>query len=315
MTANDSPVLVADVGGTNTRVALARGRVLVTGSTARFRNAEFDGLEGVLQAYLARHPTRPARAAIALAGPVRGAFAEMTNLGWSVDAEALAQATGLGQVALLNDLQAQGHAVPYLPATHLRIVRAGQREDGARLVIGLGTGVNAAPVLPVGAGHVVPAAEAGHIHLPLRGPLDYRLADWLTARRGFPSVEDVLSGSGLERLYAFHAAEAKSSRALDAAAIMAALEEGDALAQAVGRHYVRLLAQVTADLALITLPVGGIFLIGGVARAIAPWLDRFGFDAGFTDMGRFSDTVARFPVAIVEDDFAALTGCAAYLSA
>ena len=315
MAEHDSPVLVADVGGTNTRVALARGRTLVAASTERFRNAEFTGLDTVLQAFLDRHRTRPARAAIALAGRVQGTQAEMTNLGWQVDAGALAKATGIAQIALLNDLQAQGHALAYLPQTHLRRLRAGIPEDGPKLVIGLGTGVNAAPVYAAVAGHIVPPAEAGHIHLPLRGPVDYRLADWLIARRGFASVEDVLSGSGLERLYAFHAQEAKSGRTLNAEQIMAAMEAGDALACATGRHYVRLLAQVTADLALITLPSSGVYLIGGVARAFAPWLERFGFESAFTDMGRFSDLVTRFPVAIVEDDYAALSGCAAYLQA
>ncbi len=315
MTPKDSPVLVVDVGGTNTRVALARGRTLIAGSTERFRNADHDGLGAILAQYLLRHSLTPARAAVALAGPVRGSHAEMTNLGWSVEAGELAQHLGIAELTLLNDLQAQGHALAHLPDSHLRRVRSGQPEDGPKLVVGLGTGVNAAPVYPAGAGHIVPAAEAGHIHLPLHGAEDYHLADWLIARRGFASVEDVLAGSGLERLYAYHAQDARSGRALDAGAIMAAMEQGDALAQSVGRHYVRLLAHVLADLALITLPFGGIYLIGGVSRAFAPWLERFGFDAAFTDMGRFSDLVARFPVAIVEDDYAALAGCAAYLDA
>lgn len=313
MALSETPSLVADVGGTNTRVALARGRVLISGTTERFRNAEFAGLEHVLAAYLERHRNTPEHAAIALAGPVRGHEAEMTNLGWRVEAGALARACGFDSVSLLNDLQAQGHALPHLPETHLRRIRAGTPEDGAKLVIGLGTGVNAAPVYPNGAGHLVPPAEAGHIHLPLHEALDYRLSDWLIARRGFASVEDVLAGSGLERLYAFHAHEAGVSQALDVAAIIAAMEAGDALAQRTGRHYVRLLAQVTADLALITLPVGGIYYIGGVARAMVPWFERFGFEAALTDMGRFSDLVARFPLALVEDDFAALSGCATYL--
>lgn len=315
MTEHDSPVLVADVGGTNTRVALARGRTRIAASTERFRNADFTSLDAILQAFLERHRTQPARAAIALAGPVRGTQAEMTNLGWQVDAVALAQATGIGQIALLNDLQAQGHALAHLPETHLRRLRAGSPETGPKLVIGLGTGVNAAPVYAAGARHIVPPAEAGHMRLPLHGTEDYRLADWLIARHGFASVEDVLSGAGLERLYAFHAAEAKSGSTLNAAEIMAAMESGEALAQITGRHYVRLLGHVTADLALITLPFGGVYFIGGVARAFAPWLERFNFESAFTNMGRFSDLVARFPVAIVEDDYAALSGCAAYLQA
>ena len=315
MPAELSPVLVVDVGGTNTRVALARGHRLIAGSTQRYRNADHDGLASVLTQYLAQHSLKPARGAVALAGPVRGNHAEMTNLGWKVEAETLAAEIGLQDIGLLNDLQAQGHALAHLPDTHLRRIRSGQPEDGPKLVVGLGTGVNAAPVYPAGAGHIVPAAEAGHIHLPLHSPEDYHLADWLVARRGFASVEDVLAGSGLERLYAYHAEQAGSGKALDAGAIMDAMDQGSALAQATGRHYVRLLAHVLADLALITLPFGGIYLIGGVGRAFAPWLERFGFETAFTDMGRFSDLVARFPVAIVEDDYAALAGCAAYLDA
>jgi glucokinase len=310
----DAAVLVADVGGTNTRVALARGTAIIAGTTERFRNAEHSGLETVLAEYLSKHRSLPERAAIALAGPVRGTRAEMTNLGWTVQADDLARMTGIRQIALLNDLQAQGHALPHLPADHLRMIRDGQPEGGARLVIGLGTGVNAAPVYPVGGGYIVPPAEAGHMHLPQQTEEDQRLARWLVTRRGFASVEDVLAGSGLERLYAYHAEQAGTGPTRDASAIMAALAEGDPLATRTGRHYTRLLAQYTADLALVSLPFGGIYYIGGVARAFTPWMARFGFDAAFTDMGRFSDLVAQFPVALVEDDFAALTGCAAYLA-
>jgi glucokinase len=315
MADKDAPVLVADVGGTNTRVALARGTTLVTGTTERFRNAEHSGLETVLAEYLSKHRNLPARAAIALAGPVRGPVAEMTNLGWRVEARELGRMTGIREVALLNDLQAQGHALPHLPADHLRIIRDGQPVTGARLVIGLGTGVNAAPVYPAGAGHIVPPAEAGHIHLPQQTEEDQHLARWLVARRGFASVEDVLAGSGLERLYAYHAEQVGGAPARDAGAIMVAMAEGDALATRTGRHYVRLLAQYTADLALTTLPFGGIYYIGGVARAFTPFMARFGYEEAFTDMGRFSQLVAQFPVALVEDDFAALTGCAAFLAA
>lgn len=314
MADNDAPVLVADVGGTNTRVALARGTTIIAGTTERFRNAEHSGLETVLAEYLSKHRNLPQQAAIALAGPVRGPVAEMTNLGWRVEANELGRMTGIRQVALLNDLQAQGHALPHLPPEHLRMIREGQPEPGARLVIGLGTGVNAAPVYPAGAGHIVPPAEAGHIHLPQQTEEDQHLARWLVARRGFASVEDVLAGSGLERLYAYHAEQAGGAPARDAGAIMTAMADGDALATRTGRHYVRLLAQMTADLALITLPFGGIYYIGGVARAFTPFMARFGYDDAFTDMGRFSDLVAQFPVALVEDDFAALTGCAAYLA-
>lgn len=314
MIAHAPLALIADTGGTNTRMALARRGTLIAGTTTRFRNADYPGLDSIIADYLSQQRSLPDCAAFALAGLVEDGRAEMTNLGWQVDAADIARASGIRQVHLLNDLQAQGHALHSLPDTHLRPILPGQPCGDTRLVIGLGTGVNAAPVYPLQGGYVVPPAEAGHMHLPLRGALDYQLADWLVARRGVASVEDVLAGAGLERLYAFHAEAAGQHGGADAATIMAQMEAGAPLAQEVGRHYVHLLAQSVASLALVSLPYAGIYLIGGVARAFAPWLERFGFAEAFHDMGRMSSVMQRFPVMLVEDDYAALQGCASYLA-
>ena len=96
---------------------------------------------------------------------------------------------------------------------------------------------------------------------------------------------------------------------------MAAMDSGgDALVEATGRHFVRLLGAVAGDLALSYLPFSGLFLIGGVARAFGPHLGRFGFAEAFADKGRFGPFMDQFPVFLVEDDYAALAGCAAYLA-
>jgi glucokinase len=46
---------------------------------------------------------------------------------------------------------------------------------------------------------------------------------------------------------------------------------------------------------------------------MAPYFDEMGLKAAFCDKGRFGDFMGNFRVQIVEDDYAALTGCAAYL--
>lgn len=315
------PVVVADVGGTNTRVALARGRVVDTSSIRRYRNAGVARLEDLLRRYLDETAPGPVGGAcVALAGPVRGGAAQMTNFGWTLtegDLAAAIDAPAQG-VALLNDLQAQGQALDSIAPGHLQPLRAGTDEPGAaRLVIGFGTGVNAAAVQPLqgGRGWLVPPAEAGHIHLPVADDTDAALAAWMRQDPGFASVEDVLAGSGLERLYRFHAERDGARGQLDAAAIMAGIDAADPLALTVGAHYIRLMARYTALLALVHLPFGGIYVIGGVARAFAPHAEALGFDAAFCQMGRFSDFVAGFSVSVLTDDFAALTGCAAYLDA
>ena len=271
--------LVADIGGTNTRVALADGKVVRQGSTRRFRNADHPGLETILRLYLDQAGVAECGGTcVAIAGPVRDGVASMTNLDWTIDNAALTRATGAERVAILNDLQAQGHALGHIAADKLAPVIEGPAQDhAAKLVVGAGTGFNAAPVHETPWGRIVAASECGHINMPIRTEADLRLARFVETAHGFPGVEDVLAGRGLERLY------------------------------------VRLMGAELANLALTHLPFGGIFLIGGVARAFQPFFTRFDFAGAFRDKGRFAGFMANFAVTIIEDDYAALTGCAVYL--
>ncbi len=307
--------LVADIGGTNTRVALARGTAIRGDSIRRFRNADHPGLETILRLYLdAAGLAACDGACVAAAGPVRDGVATMTNLAWTIDGAALRRATGAAKVAILNDLQAQGHALGHIAGDKLAGVVAGTEQPGAaKLVVGAGTGFNAAPVHETPWGRIVAPSECGHINMPVRTEADLRLARFVETAHGFPGVEDVLSGRGLERLYAFVRAEAGSPGERPAAEIMAALAAGEADAEATGRLYVRLLGAEIGNLALTHLPFGGIYLIGGVARAMQPWLAAFDFAGAFRDKGRFAGFMANFAVSVIEDDYAALTGCAVYL--
>ncbi len=313
------PSLVADIGGTNTRVALAEGKTLLPDTIRRYANAEFDGLEAVLRRFLRDEGSGPVRAAcIAVAGPVQDGRATMTNLDWTMDHETLTGATGAGLVDILNDLQAQGHALGHLAAGSIRTILPfpDAPHDTTRLVIGVGTGFNIAPVHIVGRHRLVPAAEAGHVDLPLRGDEATRLAAFITAAQGFASVEDVLSGRGLERVYAWTTREAGQPRSARAAEIVAAANAGtDPEALRAIAVFARVLGTVAGNLALTCLPFGGIFLVGGVARAVAPFLLGAGFAEAFADKGRFSEFMSGFGLGVIEDDYAALTGCAAHLAA
>lgn len=310
-------LLVADVGGTNTRVALATGRQLRADTIERFKNASYPGLETVLRAYLEHQGlTDIDGASVAVAGPVRDGSGVMTNLDWSIDRETLSRATGAEQVAVLNDLQAQGHALGLIDDANLLNVVAGPATapHSSRLVIGVGTGFNAAPVHDTLQGRFVPPSESGHANLPIRTAEDLALCHFVETAHGFPAIEDVLSGRGLERVYRWHANEAGSPSERSAADIMAACNTGDdEVATAAVATFVRLLGTVCGNLALVHLPFGGLYLVGGVARAIAPHMQTFGFADAFRDKGRFAGFMQNFAVHVVEDDYAALIGLISHL--
>ncbi|SFS12241.1 glucokinase [Yoonia litorea] len=311
--------LVADIGGTNTRVALADGREIVDGTIRRYSNAEFPGLESVLRRYIEDEGgVDPIAACIAVAGPVRDGRATMTNLDWTMDKDTLARATKAETVAILNDLQAQGHALGYIDEANIRTILDGpaDKATAAKLVVGVGTGFNAAPVFDVEHGRIVTPSESGHANLPIRDEMELRLCQFVSTAHGFPAVEDVLSGRGLERVYAFLGQEANDHKEMAAKDIMAACASGsDDRAVAAARLFTRMLGTVCGNLSLIQLPFGGVYLAGGVARAFAPHLNQFGFGEAFRDKGRFAGFMGNFAVRVIEDDYAALTGSAAHLVA
>ncbi len=316
----EAPSLVADVGGTNTRVALARGAYVDRATVRRFVNADHSGPGPLLAAFLAG-AGRPviAAACIAVAGPAHGDTARLTNLDWTIDRDGIAAATGTRRIAVINDLQAQGHALGHLAADCLRpLIRPVEppRASSPQLVIGVGTGFNAAVVHDGPSGRLVTASECGQATLPVRSEADLSLMRFVESTHGFAGVEDALSGRGLERIHQWAAREAGRDGRLDASAIMAAIGRGDdPVAERAAAAFVRLLGTVAGDLTLIHLPFGGVCLSGGVARAFAAHFDRLGLAAAFRDKGRFSQLMGGFAVAVIEDDYAALTGCARCLAA
>jgi glucokinase len=167
-------------------------------------------------------------------------------------------------------------------------------------------------VHPTPSGRLVPPSEAGHAGLAVHDEAELRLCAHLRGLSGFPAVEEVLSGRGLSHVYGWLAAEAGERGEKRASEIMASVET-DPRAEATVRQVVRTFGRVAGDLALIHLPYGGIHLVGGVARALGPWLGPYGFAEAFRDKGRFAGFMEAFPVRLVTDDYAALTGCAAHL--
>ena len=127
MSVVDRYTLLADIGGTNTRVALAQGRQMLPGTIRRYANKGRDSLEEILSDYIAEEGVRDlAGACVAAAGPVRDEIATMTNLSWVIEARNLKSVTGAEQVFVLNDLQAQGHALGHLAADAVREILPGQ---------------------------------------------------------------------------------------------------------------------------------------------------------------------------------------------
>ena len=231
----------------------------------------------------------------------------MTNLSWSLSERSIASITGAEQVGIINDLQAQGYGLPSLDKSDLEPITVGSQSansNATRLVCGIGTGFNAAPVFNVGHKIFVPPSEAGHSQLSLTDKSYQPVFAKIGSVSSFVSVEDILSGRGLENV-----GRALTGNDETAAQIMQKASQGDENSKKVAQLLTTCAGSFFGDLALILLPFGGIYLIGGVARSLKEYLKSEIFVEAFCNKGRFSKFNQKFSVHLVLDDYAALKGC------
>lgn len=312
-------ILAGDVGGTKAILALfppggppakpARQAIL-----APRDHADFPAL---LRAFLGADAAAVRAASVAVAGPVRGNCCPAVNLPWPADGDAAAAALGLSGLALLNDLEATAMAIPALGPEDIAVLQAGRPDPaGARAVIAAGTGLGMAMVAPGGA--VLPM-EGGHTTFPARGPEEAALREFLARRHSTVSRERVVSGPGLAAIHAFLSERAGRPRREadgDPAAVSAAARRGDdPLAVRALDLFLAAYGASAGDLALLTLPWGGLYVAGGIAPKVLSRLLDGPFLPAFLDKGRARGILADVPVRVVLDEHAAVTGAALHAAA
>lgn len=313
--------LAADIGGTNTRLALVENGRVREETIARYRNREFGSPEEAIDSYLA-DTGRPRcnSAVIAIAAPIEGKAIRMTNHPWMFDAEGIGKVLGGVPVTFLNDFEALGYSLDRIAPNRLTNVYdpgLPVREKATRLVVGAGTGFNAAALYQNLHGLQVGTGECGHSTLAVETEAELRLWSYLARNRGRASIERALSGNGLREIYEWTCLEdGRAPDTLGPAEIASlANSGGDRCCESAARQWVTFLGRVIGDLALVFLSLGGIVLTGGVTRSLAKFLQEPEFLSAFCAKGRQRQLVSGIPVQLLDDDFAALSGCAARMSA
>ena len=285
--------LTADIGGTNTRVALFDNKKLLESSCMTFSNSEYGSFETIIDNYLGLVGESSVKfAGIAVAGPIEKNSAKMTNLAWILTERSIASVTGAEQVGIINDLQAQGYGLTSLDKADLEPITVGSqsaKSNATKLVCGIGTGFNAAPVFSVGRRIFVPPSEAGHSQLSLTDKSCQSIISKIGSVGSFVSVEDILSGRGVENV-----GRALTGNDETAAQIMQKASQGDEDAKKVAHLLTTCAGSFFGDLALILLPFGGIYLIGGVARSLKEYFKSAIFVEAFCNKGRFSEFNQKF---------------------
>lgn len=328
-------VLAGDIGGTKTLLAICEVgaasertgalRVEVLASR-RYDSRKFPGLGALCRAFSEEVGRGiPRWAGFGVAGPVANGRSHTTNLPWILDERDLAQTLGIDGVRLANDFHALALGIQSVKSKDLLTLNEGVRDPkGPWAVIGAGTGLGEA-IATLGASgeREVLATEGGHTCFAPRTELEIGVLRFLSQRFAHVSWERILSGDGLVNL-----AEALASitslpmpvsladairddRAHAPAQVTAAAEKGEALCAQVLQLFCKLYGAEAGNLALKTLATGGVYVAGGIAPRIIPFMTDGRFREAFFDKGRMRPLLEQMPVQMVLDTEAGLLGAAA----
>ncbi|MDH3509917.1 MAG: glucokinase [Gammaproteobacteria bacterium] len=301
--------LLADIGGTNTRCAVTHSEGKVE-KIQSFRNSEFSNPETLLGTYLHSLAVgqRPDQAMLAVAAPIRGDAVNMINIDWQFSVRSLQNQLSLQRLHLLNDFEALARALPEFNDDDLLKIGAGAAEtDKPKAVLGPGTGLGVAALIPVSSGWQAISGEGGHVSLPPANQEEARIILRVQEQYGHCSAERLLSGPGLSLLHSI----SHESEIVPAEEIGRLAMQGDRQANASLELFFQLLGSVAANLALTFGAFGGIYIGGGIIPKHADQFAKSGFRERFEAKGRYGDYLRSIATYLIVADYPTLTGLAA----
>ncbi len=312
---NNEPRLIADIGGTHARFALAQGEAVR--EEAALACTDFAGPLEAARKFLDDVKIESGRlreAAFAIAAPIAGADQiNMTNVHWRFSVSELRRQLGLRRLIVLNDFTALAMSVRYLPADEL--IHAGGEQTAPRApiaVLGPGTGLGVSGLIPAGEHWVPLQGEGGHVSLAPDNDREVALLQQLWRRYGHVSAERVISGPGLVNLYeAICAVERKEPQSLQPVDIMQRGVEGRCpmCAEAL-RTFCGLFGSVTGNLVLTLGALGGVYIGGGIVPRMGEYFMRSPFHERYLGKGRYRDYLAPVPIRIITAPHPAFVGLA-----
>lgn len=307
--------LIADVGGTNTRIA-AKTAGVPAGSPHVYSNRDFSSLQVLLRHYLDETGTRPAAAVLAVASPAESDTISLTNLDWTFSAEATRAELGLEALKVLNDFAAVARALPALAADQLEQIGTGKPMKNSTLAaLGPGTGLGVSGLVPCGDSWAALSSEGGHASLAPASDEESQLFALLRPTLEHVSAEKLLSGPGIVQLYnGLAQLRGVTAEALPSEAITArALDASDALAADTLAMFFGLLGSFAGDVALTLGARGGVYLAGGILPVLVDGLRASSFRERFAAKGRFRDYLQAIPTYVIMDPYPGLTGLSAWV--
>ncbi len=316
--------LVADIGGTNIRLAIASANNCLM-EIQTYRCAKFSCLFQVIDLYMTEKQLKGKRvdACFAIACPVDNDLISMTNLPWKFSQHELKQQLNLNSLCLINDYTAIAMAIPFLnDEQKIKIGGGKATSDKVISVCGPGTGLGVATLTPIDKRWYCLSGEGGHVDFAPVDEFEIQILQYLQETKGRVSYEQLLSGYGLEQIYqAFTSQKSREENAdagvnkLSAEQISArAIENSCSVCYQALSLFCRVLGSFSGNLALTANSLGGVYIAGGIVPRFIEFLQQSEFRLRFETKGRLSSLTQQTPTYVITESQPGLLGASAYLN-
>ena len=308
--------VVADVGGTNIRLAVCNIETGELSKLKEFACAEFVTLDAALVQYFATLPGEVKHLCVGIACPVEDDHVVMTNLSWEFSKQALKDKLKLESLYVINDYTAISLAVPFLPQEEkVQIGGDEPQTDGVTAVFGPGTGLGVSHIVKSAGKWISLDGEGGHVSFTPNTREQADILFVLQEQFGHVSAERILSGQGLVNLYqslcTLSQQDAKFDQPKDVS--KAALDGSCDIARRSLEVFCQVMGGFAGNLALNLACTGGVYIAGGVVPRFVDFFQSSEFRSFFEEKGRFKDYLSSIPTFLITHDNPGLLGASVYL--
>lgn len=315
---NEKILLIADIGGTNARFALAKNDAVGFEKAKTLKCADYSTAVEAIRHYLdSISAPDPAAVCLAAAGPVINGTISVTNNHWILSAQDIRSDLNVEQVRLINDFEAIAWSIPHIEAKYLEPVgQASQQalpEDAFSIaIVGPGTGLGTGGLYKRD-GRLFPVVgEGGHIGFAPKSKVQIEILNVLREKFERVCVERLLSGSGIENIYwALNVLRGERQVDLSAAEIFTAAGDGTHPSAADATQlFFEVLGQVAGDIALLLGATDGVYIAGGIAKRYPEMLHISGFRNAFESKGHHRSLMEHIPTRLITYEEPGLLGAA-----
>ena len=291
-------ILVADIGGTNSRFSIVQdGKI---GEVTKYKNTEFNNPLEAFDLYLSNCPNSPSYMILGVAGPVSDGQATLTNRKWSFNETEFEKRYNLIKCQLVNDFVLKGYGTLDLTADdYITLNNVKSVKNAPKCVIGPGTGLGVCFLTYASGEWTAHPTEAGHTDISSNGLAQQKILKHLRPKGNNISAEEILSGRGLVTLY--HSICALNHQlpltSIPEGVLELALENNKGALEAY-KYFFEFLGTFAGNMAITMKCLGGVYITSSILRheKIEKLFLKSSFQKAFCNRGKMTLLATSIPI-------------------